>query len=63
MCKSSIFKIFFPCLYNFTYGSDKKCSGSGSDQKGPDPVPDTDLQLWPKGDYKFMFKLNEFYFI
>ena len=44
MFKTSIFKIFFSCLYNFIlpkYGTDRiriKFSGSGSYQKGPDPT-------------------------
>ena len=41
MCKTSIFKIFFPCLYNFTLPKKVPIgSGSGSDQKGPDSDPD-----------------------
>ena len=36
MCKTSIFKILFPCFYNFTLP--KYRSVSGSYQKGPDPI-------------------------
>jgi len=33
MCKTSIFKIFFPCFYNFTLPI-----GSGSGENFPDPI-------------------------
>ena len=48
MCKTSIFKIFFPCLYNFTLpkyvpiGSE---SGSSENFPAPDPDPTTKVRF------------------
>ena len=42
MCKTSIFKIFFLCLYNFTLPKVPIGSGTGyrSGENFPDPAPD-----------------------
>ena len=39
MCKTTNFKIFFPCLYVQLYIA-KVPIGSGSGKKFPDPAPD-----------------------
>ena len=53
MCKTSIFKIFFPCLYNFTYIA-KVPIGSGSGENFPDPAlvpyPTQKVRIRPDSD-------------
>ena len=48
MYKTSIFKIFFPCLYIFTLPKYRK--GSGSGENFPDPDPSKKVQIRPDSD-------------
>ena len=66
MCKSSIFKIFFPWLYNFKLYIAKVLIGSGSGENFPDPAPDPNKKVrirpypepWRKGREAYFFSLN-----